>query len=106
MDNREKENKYYRAKERVEAIKKFYLSLMAYCVFIGFLAGLNYWIDQWRYPWFLWAAFGWGIGLAFQAVKVFGLNPFFGKNWEERKIREIMQDDEGKTDGNNGLNGK
>lgn len=97
MENLEKENKYFRAKERVGAIKKFYMSLISYFVFIGFLAALNYWIDQWRYPWFLWAAFGWGIGLVFHAVKVFGLNPFFGKNWEERKIKEYMQDDERKN---------
>ncbi|TQO36079.1 2TM domain-containing protein [Arenibacter algicola] len=97
MENLEKENKYFRAKERVGAIKKFYMSLISYFVFIGFLAALNYWIDQWRYPWFLWAAFGWGIGLVFHAVKVFGLNPFFGKNWEERKIKEYMQEDERKN---------
>ncbi|GBF19989.1 MULTISPECIES: 2TM domain-containing protein [Arenibacter] len=97
MENLEKENKYFRAKERVGAIKKFYMSLISYFVFIGFLAALNYWTDQWRYPWFLWAAFGWGIGLVFHAVKVFGLNPFFGKNWEERKIKEYMQEDERKN---------
>ena len=97
MENLEKENKYFRAKERVGAIKKFYMSLISYFVFIGFLAALNYWTDQWRYPWFLWAAFGWGIGVAFHAVKVFGLNPFFGKNWEERKIKEYMQEDERKN---------
>lgn len=97
MENFEKENKYFRAKERVGAIKKFYMSLISYFVFIGFLAALNYWIDQWRYPWFLWAAFGWGVGLVFHAVKVFGLNPFFGKNWEERKIKEYMQEEERKN---------
>ena len=97
MENLEKENKYFRAKERVGAIKKFYMSLISCFVFIGFLAALNYWTDQWRYPWFLWAAFGWGIGLVFHAVKVFGLNPFFGKNWEERKIKEYMQEDERKN---------
>jgi len=91
MENLDKEGKYFRAKERVEAIKKFYLNLMAYLVFVGFLAALNYWINQWQYAWFLWAAFGWGIGLIFRAVKLFGLNPFFGKNWEERKIKEFMQ---------------
>ena len=96
MENIDKENKYFRAKERVGTIKKFYTSLMSYFVFIGFLAALNYWTNQWRYPWFLWAAFGWGIGLVFHAVKVFGLNPFFGKNWEERKIKEYMQEEERK----------
>ncbi|MCM4165723.1 MULTISPECIES: 2TM domain-containing protein [unclassified Arenibacter] len=94
MENIDRENKYFRAKERVAAIKKFYMGLMSYFVFIGFLAALNYWTDQWRYPWFLWAAFGWGIGLVFHAIKVFGLSPFFGKNWEERKIKEYMEEDE------------
>ena len=97
MEKIDKENKYFRAKERVGVIKKFYVSLMSYFVFIGFLAALNYWTNEWRYPWFLWAAFGWGIGLVFHAVKVFGLNPFFGKDWEERKIKEYMQEDERKN---------
>jgi hypothetical protein len=38
-------------------------------------------------------AFYWGIGLAFHALGVFGNNVFFGKDWEERKIREIMEKD-------------
>lgn len=94
MENLDKESKYYRAKERVGAIKKFYLNLVSYLIFILFLAALNYYINKWEYAWFLWAAFGWGIGLGFQAVKVFGFNPFFGKNWEERKIKEFMKEDE------------
>ena len=97
MENSEKENKYFRAKERVEQIKKFYASLMSYFVFIVFLAALNYWTNEWHYPWFLWAAFGWGIGLIFHGLKVFAFNPFLGKNWEERKIKEFMQEDENKN---------
>ncbi len=93
MENSDRENKYFRAKERVECIKKFYTSLVSYVVIISLLAGLNYYIDEWRYPWFLWAAFGWGIGLVFQAVKAFGFNPFFGKGWEERKIKEFMNEE-------------
>ncbi|MEO1013530.1 MAG: 2TM domain-containing protein [Bacteroidota bacterium] len=96
MDNIENENKYFRAKERVECIKKFYLSLVSYFFVVGLLAALNYYIDEWRYPWFLWVAFGWGIGLAFQAAKAFGFNPFFGKDWEERKIKEFMNQDKTK----------
>lgn len=93
MNYSDKENKYFRAKEKVEEIKKFYSSLTAYVLVIGALAGLNYYIDQWNYPWFLWAAFGWGIGLVFQAFKAFSLNPFFGSGWEERKIKEFMDED-------------
>ena len=58
------------------------------------MAILNYWTNEWRNMWFLWAAFGWGIGIIFHAIKTFNLNPFFGKGWEERKIKEIMREDE------------
>ena len=97
MENPDRENKYFRAKERVEQVKKFYMGLLSYIFFILFLAAINYWTNEWSYPWFLWAAFGWGIGLMFHAIKVFGLNPFFGRNWEERKIKEFMNEDENKN---------
>ena len=87
-DNRE--NSYLRAKERVAEMKKFYSNLMFYIIFIGFLAGLNYYTNEWRYMWFLWAALGWCIGLIFQAIKAFNWTPFMNKEWEERKIKEFM----------------
>ncbi len=91
MENNSKENKYLRAKERVAEMKKFYSSLLFYIIFIGFLAALNYYTNNWSYMWFLWAAFGWGIGLIFQAIKAFNWTPFMNRNWEERKIREFME---------------
>ncbi len=94
MKNSDFDNKYYRAKERVEQIKKFYGSLTSYVVVISILAAINYWNNEWRHAWFLWAAFGWGIGLVFHAIKVFGLNSFLGRDWEERKIKEFMNDSE------------
>ncbi len=93
MEYSDKENKYYRAKERVECIKKFYTSLLSYVFVISLLAAVNYYTNEWRYAWFLWAAFGWGIGLIFQGIKAFGYNPFLGKDWEERKIKEFMNED-------------
>ena len=93
MDNFNKESKYMRAKERVEIIKKFYSNLLSYIVFICFLAGLNYYTNQWRSPWFLWAAFGWGIGIIFHAVKAFNWVPFMNKDWENRKIKEFMDEE-------------
>lgn len=93
MENFNKENKYIRAKERVAELKKFYSNLTAYVVIISFLAGVNYWTDKWAHPWFLWAAFGWGLGLLFHALKTFNYSPFFGKNWEERKIKEFMEEE-------------
>lgn len=86
--------KYLRAKERIAKVKKFYSSVLSYAIFVAFLGALNYYTNEWSYMWFLWAAFGWGIGLAFKAVKVFGMNPFFGRDWEDRKIRQFMEEDE------------
>jgi hypothetical protein len=94
METPKKDNKYYRAKKRVAEIKKFYSSLMMYIVFIVFLGTINYLTNEFRYAWFLWAAFGWGIGIIFHAAKVFALNPFLGRNWEERKMKEFMKEEE------------
>lgn len=93
MENFNEENKYIRAKEKVEEIKKFYSNLISYVVVIAFLAGINYYTDGWNNPWFLWAAFGWGIGIVFHALKAFQWNPFFNKDWENRKIKEYMDED-------------
>ena len=101
MDNfNNNESKYLRAKERVSCIKKFYSNLLSYIVFIAFLGGLNYYVNEWRYPWFLWAAFGWGIGIVIHAFKVFNWLPYMNKDWEDRKIKEYMNEEEGKNNKN------
>lgn len=94
MDLNEKENRYLKAKQRVGEIKKFYTSLVSYLIFIMALAGLNYYVNEWSNPWFLWAAFGWGIGLFFQGMKAFSWFSFFGKNWEEKKMKQFMEEEE------------
>jgi hypothetical protein len=93
MDYFNKDDKYYRAKEKLQEIKKFYMSLLSFTLFIIFLGALNYYTNEWRNPWFLWAAFGWGIGLFFQAAKAFDLINMFGKDWEARKMKEFMDND-------------
>ena len=88
------ENKYLKARERVKELREFYNHLFSYILVNILLAGLNYYTNQWAYPWFLWVVGGWGIGLAFDALKVFLMNPMFGKRWEERKIMEYMEKEE------------
>ena len=95
MENYNDENKYLKAKKRVDCLKKFYSNLLSYIVFIAFLAGLNYYTNEWRSPWFLWTAFGWGIGIAIHAFKVFNWLPYMNKNWEDRKIKEYMNEEDG-----------
>ena len=93
MEKFNDENRYFRAKERVDELRKFYGNLISYIIVITGLAILNYWQNGWSHAWFLWAAFGWGIGLAFHASKAFRWNPFFNKDWEDRKIKELMDKD-------------
>lgn len=97
MERNNEDHKYLKAKQRVAEIKKFYTSLMVYVFFICVLAGLNYYSNELSYPWFLWAAFGWGIGIFFQAIKAFKWSPFIGKNWEERKLKQFMEEEEKKN---------
>ncbi len=95
MEIDKRESRYIKAKERVDELRGFYGNLTAYVVVITGLAVLNYYVDGWSYMWFLWAALGWGIGLFFHAVNTFRWNPFFGKDWEERKIKEFMDEENG-----------
>ncbi|NDV43875.1 2TM domain-containing protein [Flagellimonas sediminis] len=86
------EKRYAKAKERVKAIKDFYGNLIAYCIVIPFL----WWINL-RTTDFLWAFFptiGWGFGVAAHGMEAFGYNPLWGKRWQERKIRELMEKDD------------
>ncbi|UOB17221.1 2TM domain-containing protein [Abyssalbus ytuae] len=94
MDNFEKENRYIKAKQRVEEEKEFYQHLVVYILVIPFLAFVNYWVDKWNFMWFFFPMIGWGIGLSFHAVKTFRWYPFLGKNWEERKLKEFMAEEE------------
>ncbi|TAI49223.1 2TM domain-containing protein [Flagellimonas allohymeniacidonis] len=94
MEQLDKENKYIKAKERVTQLKKFYANLTTYVLVISALALINYLTNGFRYMWFLWAALGWGIGVAFHAIGTFNLNPFFGKGWEQRKIKQYMEEEE------------
>ena len=92
--------RYERAKKRVKGISGFYKHLMVYISVNLFLLALKYFrLDPgekfFEYDTFT-IVFFWGIGLAFQALSVFGSIVFFGQGWEERKINEIMEKDKTK----------
>jgi hypothetical protein len=90
----EREEAYLRAKKRVKEITGFYWHLGAYVIVNLFLIGLIGFNsgDFWNFGTFS-TPFFWGIGLAFHFLGVFGKNFFFGKQWEERKIKEYMEKD-------------
>lgn len=92
-----KEYSYKAAQKRVKDIKGFYVHLLVY-IFIntailivttkdtGLIDGLS---EISNYS----TIFFWGIGLLAHWASVFGPNIFFGKSWEEKKIKELMDQD-------------
>ena len=79
---------YVKAKERVDQLKGFYGNLISYCCVIPVLVAIN--VNTTDFQWFWFPVLGWGMGLTFHAIEVFG----YGKNWEERKIQEILKKEE------------
>jgi two-component system LytT family sensor kinase len=41
--------------------------------------------------WFYWPLLGWGITVAARAFLVYGAGGIMGKEWEERKIRQVLE---------------
>ncbi len=110
MKNFDQNNAYSRARYKVGRIKGFYEHLAGYIIINSLIYGfkiiknLNFgdsfseiWVDINFYGIWLF----WGIGLAFHAFSVFGVNYFFGQNWEENKIKQFMKEEERKIKSNN-----
>lgn len=76
---------YERAVKRVKELKSFYGNLISYCIVIPFLIIINVLVSP-KHLWFYWPMLGWGIGVLAHGMNVFAI----GRNWEEKKIREIM----------------
>ncbi|BDW91266.1 MULTISPECIES: 2TM domain-containing protein [Flavobacteriaceae] len=93
VENFNKE-KYNRAKKRVEEIKGFYIHSAIYIVINTFIL-INIYVrtdNFWQWEHFI-TLVAWGIGLMFHASKTFGVNPFLGRDWEQRQIQKYMDED-------------
>ena len=96
-----KNSKYGRAKKKVDDIKGFYSHLTVYIIVnlaiiavrIGIFNenGIDVDIPAWT---IFTTPFFWGIGLFFHGLWVFSDKLSFIRNWEDRKIREFMKEDE------------
>jgi len=85
-------SKYVKAVEKVEKLKEFYQNLASYCLVIPFLIFINLKFSPFFY-WFWFPLFGWGLGLTFHFLEVNNYNIFLGKNWEDKKIQELMEEE-------------
>ncbi len=87
------EERYFIAKKRVEEIRGFYGNLISYIVVNCFLIVINLTTSP-NHLWFYWPLLWWGVGVVFHGLKVFNYMPFFGRGWEEQKIKEFMEKEE------------
>ena len=78
-----------KAMEYVRDIRGFYLHAIQYAVVIAGLAVVNLLTGP-DYLWFLWAAFGWGVGLAVHGLGVFEVVNLFGDGWERRQVAKRL----------------
>ncbi|MHA7057732.1 2TM domain-containing protein [Aquimarina sp. M1] len=99
MKDFEKGKEYNKAKKRVADERGFYTHLTFYMVInlIVLFINTNF-QNQGFKNWGQWhlhiTPVLWGIGLLFHGLKVFKRNFFFGKNWEQRKIKKLMDEDD------------
>jgi hypothetical protein len=88
----EQDIKYQKAKERVAELQGFYIHLTVYVIVNLGLFLINMLASP-GVLWFFWPLMGWGIAVALHALFVFGSGRFLGADWEEKKIKEIMENE-------------
>jgi signal transduction histidine kinase len=86
----EEEELVRRARRRARAEVGFYTHLMSYLGVMAFLALIN--LMTTRYPWFLWPALGWGIGLFAHYMAVFGRQLLRQRYFDPVLEREVRRE--------------
>lgn len=101
------EQRYIKAKKRVKDIKGFYAHFAVYIFVNLFLSGIiivglmsdngDSFSDAITHFGTYSTWLFWGIGIFFHWLGVFGFGNVISKDWEERKIRELMEKEERKS---------
>jgi signal transduction histidine kinase len=79
-----------RARRRAAAEVGFYTHLMSYLGVVAFLALVN--LLTTRYPWFVWPALGWGLGLFAHYMAVFGSRLLKERYFDPAIEREVRRE--------------
>jgi len=91
---------YERAKKKAKSLRSFYFNLIGYCVVIPILIIINLTFSP-EFHWFWFSMLGWGIGVFAHAMEAFSFNPFLGKDWEERKLKQFIAEEKLKQNSRN-----
>jgi len=87
MDDRDR---LLNAKRQVARLKGFYIHAAVFVLVMLALIALNVFLGQ---PyWVAWVLLGWGLGLVGHAIGVFGPGFAFAKDWEARKIKQLLDE--------------
>lgn len=81
--------KYQQAKKRVKQIKGFYIHALVFVLVNAFFMIMRF-QKYGNIDYDNWGIGLWTVGLAVHGLSVFLPNFILGKDWEERKIRELM----------------
>ena len=89
---RSEKYKYIEAEKRVKKKKEFFEHFTTFLVMSVFFFLLNM-VTSFGHWWFMWPIIGWGIGVFFHYMSVFGL-PGIGpitNEWEKKAIQEEIE---------------
>ncbi|GGB86066.1 hypothetical protein GCM10007424_27650 [Flavobacterium suaedae] len=87
---------YNKAVERIKTIKGFYFNLLIYIVTNAILIYINLKYSP-QFQWFWYSVVSWGAGLLIYGIKAYGYMPFMGKSWEEKKLKELLGEEDKNT---------
>lgn len=92
MDNSfRQEQSYIKAKKKVKGIKAFYIHLVVNIFSIAIIVTVNLLFSP-QFHWFWFAVIGIAIAQLIHGLAAFDFPNFgLGKEWEEKKIKELMK---------------
>ena len=79
-----------RARQRVAKLRGFYIHATVFILVNLFLLAVNL-LTTPHFLWFFFPLLGWGIGLVIHGLTMFSSVGVFGRDWEERKVREYLE---------------
>lgn len=77
------------ARFQVRCLRGFYVHLAVFALVNAGLVAINLLASP-GHLWFQWPLLGWGIWLLFHAFGTFARGRFLGREWEERRVRELL----------------
>ena len=92
MKNERELERYIIAQKRVKEIKGFYRHLLISSIVVIVMIYINLKYTPENF-WSIWVLIGCGIQILIHGVKVFNLFSLFRTSWEEKKIKQFMEEE-------------